>query len=108
MLNFSCSYPYLSLRARVQNDKQSTESFQSVHAKKFLYLCGRQLCCVIFEVRKVLYQKGYICIVMRGGITGLIQASDTDLQCYLKEMTLMLKMSKVNKTKSPPYNREDN
>ena len=50
------------------------------------------------EVRKTLYERGYILIVMGGGITGFIQANDTDLHRRLKalyrheEMDLMLKM----------------
>ena len=64
------------------------------------------------EVRKALYERGYILVVMGGGITGFIQANDTDLHRRLKalyrqeEMDLMLKMlEKDNKVPSP--NRKD-
>lgn len=65
------------------------------------------------EVRKALYQRGYILIVMGGGITGFIQANDTDLHRRLKalyrheEMDLMLKMLEVDKNKVPSPKRED-
>ena len=38
------------------------------------------------EVRKALYERGYILIVMGGGITSFIQASDIDLHCCLKAL----------------------
>ena len=57
------------------------------------------------EIRKALYEKGYILMLMGGGITGFIQANDTDLHKSLKalyreeEMNLMLKMLEANKSK---------
>ena len=57
------------------------------------------------EIRKALYEKGYILMLMGGGITGFIQANDTDLHKRLKalyreeEMNLMLKMLEANKSK---------
>ena len=50
---------------------------------------------------------------MGGGITGFIQANDTDLHRRLKalyrneEMELMLKMLEVDKNKVPAPTRED-
>ena len=64
------------------------------------------------EIKKALYQRGYVLIVMGGGITGFIQANDTDLHHHLKsryrneEMTLMLKKLEVDKNKVPLRNRE--
>ena len=54
------------------------------------------------EIRKALYEKGYILMLMCGGITGFIQANDTDLHKRLKalyreeEMNLMLKILEAN------------
>ena len=65
------------------------------------------------KVRKVLYERCYILIVMGGGITGFIQANDTDLHRRLKalyrheEMDLMLKMLEIDKNKVPSSKRED-
>ena len=65
------------------------------------------------EVRKALYERGYILVAMDGGITGFIQANDTDLHCHFKalyrqeEMDLMLKMLEKDKNKVPSPNRED-
>ena len=59
------------------------------------------------EIRKALYEKGYILMLMGGGITGFIQANDTDLHKRLKalyreeEMNLMLKMLEANKSIIP-------
>ena len=65
------------------------------------------------EIRKALYEKGYILMLMGGGITGFIQANDTDLHKRLKalyreeEMNLMLKMLEANKSKIPFPNWEN-
>ena len=65
------------------------------------------------EVRKALYQRGYVLVLMGGGITGFIQANDTDHHHHLKshyrneEMALMLKKLEVDKNKVPAPNREE-
>ena len=65
------------------------------------------------EIRKALYEKGYILMLMGGGITGFIQANDTDLHKRLKalyreeEMNLMLKMLEANKSIIPFPNWEN-
>ena len=65
------------------------------------------------EVRKALYEHGYILIVMGGCITGFIQAKDADLYrrlkalCRHEEMDLLLKMLKMDKNKVPSPKRED-
>ena len=65
------------------------------------------------EIRKALYEKGYILMLMGGGITGFIQANDTDIHKRLKalyreeEMNLMLKMLEANKSKIPFPNWEN-
>ena len=65
------------------------------------------------EVRKAIYERGCILVVMGGGITGFIQANDTDLHRRLKalyrheEMDLMLKMLEKDKHKVPSRNRKE-
>ena len=65
------------------------------------------------EIRKTLYEKGYILILMGVGITGFIQANDTDLHNRLKalyceeEMNLMVKMLEADKSKIPSPNRQN-
>ena len=65
------------------------------------------------EIRKALYERGYILILMGGGITGFIQANDTDLHKRLKalyreeEMNLMLKMLEADKSKIPSPSRDN-
>ena len=64
------------------------------------------------EIRKALYQRGYVLVLMGGGITGFIQASNTNPHhrfkgCYRnKEMVLMLKKLEVVKTKFPSTSYE--
>ena len=38
------------------------------------------------EIRKALYQRGYVLVVMGGSITGFIQENDTDLHRRLKSL----------------------
>ena len=65
------------------------------------------------EVRKALYQRGYVLVLMGGGATGFIQTNETDLHHHLKshyrneKMTLMLKKLEVDKNKVPAPNREE-
>ena len=65
------------------------------------------------EIRKALYERGYILILMGRGIKGSIQANDTDLHKRLKvlyreeEMNLMLKMLEADKSKIHSPNREN-
>ena len=65
------------------------------------------------EVRKALYERGYILVVMGGGITGFVQANDTDIHRRLKalyrheEIDLMLKMLEKDRNKVPSPSRED-
>ena len=65
------------------------------------------------EIRKALYNRGYILILMGGGTIGFIQANDTDLHRFLKafyrheEMDLMLQRLQIDKKKVPSPKRED-
>ena len=64
------------------------------------------------EIRKVLYQRGYILVVIGRGITGFTQANDTDLHYHLKsryrneKMALMIKKLEVDKNQVPSSSRE--
>ena len=64
------------------------------------------------EVRIVLYERGDILVEMGGGITGFIQANDTDMHRSLKalyrneETDLMLKIL-VDKNKVSAPKRDD-
>ena len=63
------------------------------------------------EIRKACCQRGYVLVVMGGGITGFIKANGTHLHHHLKgkyrskEMELMIKKLEVDKVPSP--SRED-
>ena len=65
------------------------------------------------EIRKALFQRGYILVVMGGGITGFIQANDTHYHRKLKsyyrdlEMELMLEKLQVERNKVPRPTREE-
>ena len=65
------------------------------------------------EIRKALFQRGYILVVMGGGITGFIQANDTHYHRKLKsyyrdlEMELMLEKLQVERNKVPTPTREE-
>ena len=57
------------------------------------------------EIRKVLYQRGYVFVLMGEGITGFIQENNMDLHHHLKgcyrneEIALMLKKLEVDERK---------
>ena len=65
------------------------------------------------EVRKALLEKGYVLIIMGGGITGYIQLNDTDLHHCLKahyrqaEMALMLQKLEIDSKSTPKPSREE-
>ena len=65
------------------------------------------------EIRKALFQRGYILVVMGGGITGFIQANDTHYHRKFKsyyrnlEMELMLEKLQVERNKVPTPTREE-
>ena len=65
------------------------------------------------EVRKKLWEMGYILILMGGGITGFIQINDTHLHRSLKgnyceeETALMLGKLMADRTKVPISSRDN-
>ena len=65
------------------------------------------------EVRKALFQRGYILVILGGGITGFIQSSDTHLHRKLKanyrdlNMKLMMEKLQADKKKVPSPIREE-
>ena len=65
------------------------------------------------EVRKALFQRGYILVIMGGGITGFIQSNDTRLHRKFKanyrdlEMELMMEKLQADKKKVPSTTREE-
>ena len=78
-----------------------------------IYILDDYAVYLMLEVRKALCQRGYVLVLMGGGITGFIQANDTDVHHHLKshyrneEMALMLKNLEVDKNKVPAPNREE-
>ena len=65
------------------------------------------------EVRKVLYERGYILVVIGGGITGDVEVNDTHIHCPLKqhyrdeEAELMIRKLNENKNKVPTPDHSD-
>ena len=65
------------------------------------------------EIRKALFQRGYILVVMGGGITAFIQANNTHLHRQLKayhchlEMELIMEKLRADKKKVPTPTREE-
>ena len=65
------------------------------------------------EVRKALYQRGYILVIMGGRITGFIQSNDTHLHRKLKanyrdlKMELMMEKLQADKKKVPSPTRKE-
>ena len=65
------------------------------------------------ELRKLLWERGYVLIIIGGGITGYIQENDTDVHRALKreyrdlEAELMLSMLQKNNAKIPSPSRDD-
>ena len=65
------------------------------------------------EVRKLLWERGYVLIIIGGGITGYIQENDTHVHRALKreyrdlEAELMLSMLQKNNAKIPSQSRDN-
>ena len=65
------------------------------------------------DVRKALFQSGYILVIMGGGITGFTQSNDTDLYRKLKanyrdlEMELRMEKLQADKKKVPSPTRDE-
>ena len=65
------------------------------------------------EVRKALFQRGYILVIMGGGVTGFIQSNDTHLHRKLKanyrdlEMELMMEKLQADKKKASSPTRKE-
>ena len=65
------------------------------------------------EVRKLLWKRGFVLIIIGGGITGYIQENDTHVHRALKreyrdlEAELMLSMLQKNNAKIPSPSRDD-
>ena len=65
------------------------------------------------EIREALFKKGYILVIVGGGITGDIQINDTHCQRRLKgqyrdlEMKLVLEQLEKNLTKIPSPSRNE-
>ena len=65
------------------------------------------------EVRQALFKKGYVLVVIGGGITGDVQINDTDCHHHLKtlyrdlEMKLMLEQLEKDPTKIPSPSRNE-
>ena len=65
------------------------------------------------EVKQALLDRGYVPILIGGGITGDIQVNDTHIHCPLKanyrklEMALMLEKLTENKDKIPAPDRDE-
>ena len=94
--------------------KHLTNGFNPFTQKGFaIYVLDDYAVYLMPEIRKALYERGYILILMGGGITGFIQANDTDLHNRLKvlyceeEMNLMVKMLEADKSKIPSPNRQN-
>ena len=68
---------------------------------------------LMLEVRKLLWERGYVLIIIGGGITGYIQENDTHVHRALKheyrdlEAELMLSMLQKNNAKIPSPSRDD-
>ena len=103
---------------RIEQMKKTIENlpnrFNPFTQKNFaIYVLDDYAVHLMPEVRKMLYQRGYILVVMGGGIAGFIQLNDTHLHRKLKalyrssEMELMLKHLERDKTKIPKPSREE-
>ena len=101
-------------RTHAENYKKFTYRFNPFTQKAFaIYVLDDYAVHLMPEIRKALYERGYILILMGGGITGSISANDTDLHKRLKalhreeEINLMLRMLEADKSKIPSPNREN-
>ena len=94
--------------------KSLPNRFHLLTQKRFaIYVIDDYAAHLMPEIRKALYERGYILILMGGGITGFIHANDTDFYKRLKdvyceeEINLMLKMLDADKSKIPCLNRQN-
>ena len=88
--------------------KNLPNPFNLFTQKRFaIYVLGDYANHLMPEIKKALYKRGCIMILMGGGMTGFMQANDTDLHKRLKalyreeEMNLMLKMLETHNSKIP-------
>ena len=101
-------------RTNAKNYKNLPSHFNPFTQKGFaIYVLDDYAVHLMPEIRKALYEGGYILIFMGGEIAGYMQASDTDLHkrlkafCREEEMNLMLKMLEADKSKIPSPSRDN-
>ena len=92
-------------RKHVETIKNLPNRFNPFTQKGFtVYIIDDYAVHLMPEIRKALYERGYILILMGGGITGFIQANDTDRE---EEMNFMLKMLEADKSQIPSPSRDN-
>lgn len=107
----SGSYRIDQLKQTIMNLPNRYNSFT---CKDFaIYVLNNYAVHLMPEVRKLLWERGYVLILIGGGITGYIQENDTHVHHQLKreyqdhEAELMLSMFQKDKAKIPSPSRDD-
>ena len=105
---------FIPVRAHAQTISHLSNRFNSFTQKNYaIYVIDDYAVHLMPETRKAFFQRGYILVVMGGGITGFIQANDTHYHRKLKsyyrdlEMELMLEKLQVERNKVPTPTREE-
>ena len=113
-VNYQCSVSgSYRLEQMLKTISNLPNQFNSFTRKVFaIYVLDDNAVHLMAEIRKALYQRGYVLVLMGGRIAGYIQANDTDLHHHPKGhyrnkgMALMLKILEINKNKVPSPSRE--
>ena len=105
------SYRMENMLKMIENLKNRHHMFS--HKEYAIYILDDYSVHLQDEIRKKLLAKGYILVIIGGGITGDIQINDTHLHHQLKakyrerECELMLKKLRTDPTKIPAPTRDD-
>ena len=81
------------------------------HANFAIYVLDNYAVHLMPEVRKALWDRGYILVIIGGGITGFVQVNETHLhkklksECRIKELALMLEKLTKDPKKVPAPDR---
>ena len=97
----------LPLRAQVKTISNLPNRYNPFTQKNYsIYVLDDYAVHLKPEIRKALFQRGYILVVTGGGIIGFIQANNTDLQRQLKayylDLEMELTMEKLRADKKVP------
>ena len=82
---------FVPSRAYVKNNSELAKPFQYVYTEKLRHVLDDYSVHLMPEIKEALLKRGYILVVIGGGVTGDIQVNDTDVHSPLKAKYRQLK-----------------